>query len=227
MQIVESCNRVPIAAPDMSDTDQKPEEEPEKASKEAPPSPPPIMPTPDIVDGSKAGPTYGGDPTKQKAEKGKRKHPLDPYAPLKKRKGCGCCGCLGGGVAVIVALFLVLVLVIAWAGPARYLFRGYEVVNLEDEMTTITTAPTEPTYYLGQKIDYQAPATSVSIAILGTEVSLSGKFEKSVSVTAAKFFGKPSTAIAGDLEVYAAEFYDEGIQLNGELSGSVMKNIYP
>ena len=207
----------------MSESNDQPE------SPEVPP-PPPIMPKPDIIDPRSQGPTYGGDEKKSKRSRKdkKRSHPLDPYEPLKKRKGCsGCCGCVGGLLGLILLLIIALAAVVGWFGPGRYVFDGYEVVSFKEAQTNISTAPDKPTYYIGQSIEYTAPSTEVPIAILGTEISFSGNFSKDLSVSGAKVYARPGTTGEGDLEVYAAEFYDEGIELKGTLKGSVMKNIAP
>lgn len=196
-----------------------------------PPPPPITMPAPDLIDPRKEGPTYGGDPKKNKKarkERGKRSHPLDPYEPMKKKKGCGgCCGCVGGFVGLVVLLMIALIVAVGWFGPGRYVFDGYEVVNLEEEQAMITEAPEKPTYYIGQNIEYNAPSTLVSIAILGTEVKVSGYFGKDLGLSGVKVTGTSATTISGDLEVYASEFYDEGITLKGELTGKVMKSLSP
>lgn len=213
----------------MSGTDDSPEKQNNPQPGEVPP-PPPIMPVPDIIDPRKTGPTYGERPEKSKRSRKekKRAHPLDPYEPLKKKKGCGgCCGCLGGFVALLALLLVALVVVVGWFGPGRYVMEGYEVVSFEEAETVISTAPDKPTYFIGQKIEYNAPSTDVPIAILGTEITFSGYFGGDLSVSGAKVTGESATTIAGDLEVYAAEFYDAGIQLEGILKGSVMKNLTP
>lgn len=216
----------------MSGTDDSPEKQNNPQPGEVPP-PLPIMPVPDIIDPRKTGPTYGERPEKSKRSRKekKRAHPLDPYEPLKKKKGCGgCCGCLGGFVALLALLLValvVVVVVVGWFGPGRYVMEGYEVVSFEEAETVITTAPDKPTYFIGQKIEYNAPSTDVPIAILGTEITFSGYFGGDLSVSGAKVTGESATTIAGDLEVYAAEFYDAGIQLEGTLKGSVMKNLTP
>ena len=196
-----------------------------------PPPPPITTPAPDLIDPRKEGPTYGGPAEKKKKSRRKRSprsHPLDPYEPLKKKKGCGgCCGCLGGMLGIILILIITLAVVVGWFGPGRYVFEGYEVVNLEDKETMITTAPDKPTYYIGQEIEYNAPSTDVSIAILGSDVIVSGYFAENLSISGAKVTIKSSTTISGDLEIYAAEFYDGGVDLKGELKGRAMRSLTP
>lgn len=215
----------------MTDKEGNSEDNGSKDPDEIPPPPPITMPTPDLVDPRKEGPTYGGDPKKEKKSRKKRgthSHPLDPYEPLKKKKGCrGCCGCLGGILGLIVVLLIALTVVVGWFGPGRYVIDGYEVVSFEEKQTMITEAPDKPTYYIGQEIEYNAPSTAVAIAILGSDVTVSGYFGKDLSISAAKVTVKSSTTISGDLEVYAAEFYDEGVNLKGELKGRAMKSIAP
>lgn len=128
---------------------------------------------------------------------------------------------------MVVLFFLLLALSLAWMGPGRHIFDGYEVVTLGESKVIISTPPEIPTCYIGQEINYRAPTTETSVAIIGTDVTVSGDFQKDVSITAAKFRADSPTRIAGNLEVYAAEFYDDGIELQGSLTGSVMKNMHP
>lgn len=203
------------------------EEEPENEEEASPdevvtPPPPTLRPE---TEGPEQSP--GGIGSGETADRS-RSHPLDPYAPLKQRGGCKkTFGCFFGGVAILVVLFLVLVFAVAKMGPGKHLFSDYEVVHLEEAEAVITTPPDRPTCYFGQTIEYRATVTETSIAIVGTDVTVSGIFFKDLSVTAAKFKATSSTRISGNLEVYAAEFYDEGIDLRGELSGSVMNNMHP
>lgn len=209
----------------MSDDTDSPEKK-ESSLPDGIPAPPP--PKPNIADGANAGPTYGTT-EKEKAGKKKKKgrnHPTDPYKPVKEKGGCkGCCGCLTGIGAVFVVLIIATAVLLVYSGPLRFLRDGYEVVRLEESDATISTAPDKPTYYIGQKITYNAAETEVPIAILGTEVRLEGDFGDNVTLTGAKVTCGSNANFAGDLEVYAGEFYDEGLFLNGELKGKVMKSL--
>ncbi len=188
------------------------------------PAPPP--PRPDLKDHRKTGPTYGINDKSKKEKTKDRSHPTDPYEPLKKRKGCGgCCGCLGGSLLVLVLLFIALVGAVAYFGPGRFVAEGYKVVNLTEPETIISTAPEEPTIYLGRIVTYSAPMTNVPVAIVAQEIIVSGDFLKEVSLTGAKVTGLANARFALDLEVIAAEFYDKGIVLKGNLTGRVMKSI--
>lgn len=190
------------------------------------PAPPP--PRPHIIDTANSGPTYAFGTTETKAGKKKkeRTHPTDPYEPLKKRRGCGgCCGCLGGSLLLIVILFIGLVAAVAYYGPGRFVKDGYTLVNLANTDGRVTTAPTEPTVYIGNFINYSAGVTEVPIAIIGQEVIISGTFLKDVSITGAKVTALANSSFAGDLEVFAADFTDKGITLTGELKGRVMRSL--
>ena len=167
---------------------------------------------------------------KERKKKGKktkdRNHPTDPYEPLKKKKGCGCCcGCLGGSLLVLVLLFIALVGAVAYFGPGRFVSEGYKVVNLTERETIITTAPEEPTIYLGRLVTYNAPVTNVPVAIVAQEITVSGDFLKEVSLTGAKVTGLANARFSGNLEVIAGEFYDKGITLKGNLTGRVMRSL--
>jgi hypothetical protein len=191
------------------------------------PAPPPPRP-PDIIDPRNSGASYAA---KEESKKGKKKkertHPTDPYEPLKKKNGCGgCCGCLGGSLLAVIVLFVVLTGVIAYWGPGRFVQQGYKVVNLSEADSTITTAPSEPTFYLGQTVTYTAPTTDVPIAIAAQEIVVSGDFMKEVSLTGVKVTGLSTARFAENLEIYAMEFYDKGLTLKGELTGRVMKSLH-
>ena len=187
------------------------------------PTPPPPRP-PDIKVPDKAGPTYGNTDKSKKTRDSN--HPTDPYKALKKKSGCGgCCGCLGGSLLLLVVLFIALVGAVAYFGPGRYITEGYKVVTLTEPETIITTAPGEPTIYLGQLVTYNAPVTNFPVAIVAQEIIISGDFLKEVSLTGAKVTGLANARFAEDLEVIAGEFYDKGITLKGNLTGRVMKSL--
>lgn len=185
------------------------------------PAPPP--PRPDLKDLKHEGPTYGAEKSSKKKKK-ERTHPTDPYEPLKK-KGCGCCGCLGGSLVAVVILLIALIGAVAYFGPGRFVVEGYTVVNLEGAEASVITAPDQPTLYIGQAVTYNAPVTSVPVAIVAREITVSGDFLKKVSLTGAKVTGLSNARFAENLEVYAGEFFDQGITLKGELTGRVMKSL--
>lgn len=186
------------------------------------PAPPP--PRPDLKDLKREGPTYGAEKSSKKKKK-ERTHPTDPYEPLKNKKGCGCCGCLGGSLVAVVILLIALVGAVAYFGPGRFVVEGYTVVNLEGAEASVSAAPDQPTLYIGQAVTYNAPVTSVPVAIVAREITVSGDFLKEVSLTGAKVTGLSNARFAENLEVYAAEFFDQGITLQGELTGRVMKSL--
>lgn len=187
------------------------------------PAPPPPRP-PDLKDLKHEGPTYGSESTSKKKKK-ERTHPTDPYEPLKKKKGCGCCGCLGGSLVAVLLLLVALAAAVVYIGPGRYVSEGYTVVNLEEPVSTIATAPEVPTLYIGRAVTYDVPVTSVPVAIFAREVLVSGDFLKEVSLSGVKVTGSPTARFAQGLEIYAAEFTDQGITLKGELTGRVMKSL--
>ncbi len=189
------------------------------------PAPPP--PKPNVIDPSADQPTYGGSKSADKKEKKGRRHPTDPYEPLKKKKGCGgCCGCLAGAGVLVVILLVALTAAVYFVGPGRYIAKeGYIPVTFEEPETTISEAPDKPTMYIGNNITYNAPTTNVAIAIFGAEVTVDGDFTEDVSLTGAKVTGTATARFAKDLEVFAAEFYDKGIFLKGNLKGRVMKSL--
>jgi len=192
--------------------------------------PPPPLPKPDVVDPTQAGPSYGKQeqPKKQrKKDKRAMSHPTDlHHAQRKQKRGCkGCCGCIGGITVVLVLIFAALAGVALYSGPARYLLDDYQVVTMEETSATIDEAPAEPTFYIGQNIRYEASETTVPIAIVGAEIEITGDFLENVSLTALKVTGESDARFAENLEIFAAEFLDEGITLTGELKGRVMRNL--
>lgn len=204
----------------MSD-DEKPANESEMP--DGIPAPPP--PKPNVIDPSADQPSYGDSKASDKKKKGR--HPSDPYEPLKKKKGCGgCCSCLAGVGALVVILLVALSATVYFIGPGRYIVKeGFEPVTFKEPTTTISEAPDTATIYIGQSITYNAPITEVPIAIFGSEVSVDGNFTENVSLTGAKVTGEATARFSGDLEVFAAEFYDKGIVLKGTLTGRVMKSL--
>lgn len=185
------------------------------------PAPPP--PKPNVIDPRADQPTYGGSKSSRKKRKKGRKHPTDPYEPMKKRKGC--CGCLAGIGASIIIIFVALVAAVYFVGPGRHIKDGFEPAFLNEPTTTISDAPDKPTMYIGQSITYDVPRTDVPIAIFASEIIVDGDFAKNVSLTGAKVTGSDGARFAKNLEVFAGEFYDKGIELRGELTGRVMKSL--
>jgi hypothetical protein len=199
---------------------------------------PPPMPKPDLHDIIKEGPTYGEEKMdrKKKKRRGKKDasgggHPLDRVSingrgPMQSKKGC--CGCIGGCFVLVVLFFVALFVVVGWIGPARHLMKGYEVVNHFDSPTvTISEAPDKPTAYLGNEIIYNAPQTKVPVAIYGQNITVSGDFWETATLTGTKVTAMTTARFAKDLEIWAAEFIDEGLTLKGELQGRVIQNSDP
>lgn len=190
------------------------------------PAPPP--PAPNIQQTTDVGATYGGTGKEEKKKKKGRSHPTDPYEDVRKKKGCGgCCGCLGGFFALVLLLVIGLVAAVSYLGPAKYVVKdGYEMVHLTEAETIITEAPDKPTFYLGQGVVVYVPeSTGTAIAIVAPEIEVSGNFQDDVSLTGAKVTCTSGSTFAKDLEIYAAEFYDKGIELKGELKGRVMSSL--
>ncbi len=217
----------------MSDTDpvtpeNQDESDPNESLPEGVPAPP--MPKPDLHNIIEEGPTYKTENEKDRKRKRKKKssqHPLDrvaaPGTPAPGSKK-SCCACGGCALLVIVLLIGALIGGVAWFGPGRFAKEGYEVVQFETAREIVQTAPDSPTLYVGQEIIYEAPSTEVPIAIIGSEITISGDFLESVSLTGAKVTATPEARFAKDLELYALEFKDEGLTLNGSLKGRVMQN---
>ncbi len=186
------------------------------------PAPPPIRP-PDIISPRGVGPTYQVGNSSETNGIRDRSHPTDAYPPLKKKKG-GCCGCVGSATLALTSLFIVLVGAVAYFGPGRFVAKGYTVVRLETAETMISVPPDVATLYIGQMITYKPPVTTVPVAILAQEMIVSGDFHDEVSLNGIKVTALSTARFAKNLEVYAAEFFDKGITLKGELDGLVMRS---
>jgi len=125
----------------------------------------------------------------------------------------------------LILLIVAFVSAATYFGPGRFVAEGYTVVNLKDGEAHVNAAPDEPTLYIGRAVTYSAPLTSVPVAIIAREITVSGDFLKKVSLTGAKVTALSTARFAENLKVYAAEFIDQGITLKGELSGRVMKSL--
>lgn len=199
-----------------------------KGSKKKTGMPDGVPPPPNIIDSSKVGPTYSDlERGKKKRRKKGRNHPTDSYEPMEKKKGCGgCCGCLGGTATLVLLALIAAVVWTGYYGPGRFFIDSeFEKVALKDDVTTITEAPDDPTFYIGNTVIYEAPETTVPIAIVGSEVTVTGDFLENLTIAGAKVTASEGTRIAGDLEVWAGEFFDKGITLNGELKGRVGQSL--
>lgn len=185
--------------------------------------PAPKTPVPDIVVPSINQPTY-----RNPSETGnKSRHPLDPHPPLKKKNGCsGCCGCLGALTLISILSVIGLAVAIGYFGPGRYLSQGYTVVNLMDQpSSTIVAAPSVNTFYIGNIVHYEAPETTVGVAILGQEVTIRGIFRDQVSLMGSKVTGESGARFDKDLEIFAAEFTDQGVTVTGSVKGKVIRSL--
>jgi len=184
----------------------------------SPPPPPKALPDPDPFDKPQPGHRVDGKKRRKGRKAKKEFHPTDHYQAsqkMKTRKGCG--GCLGS---------LILLVVILVASPAvflvgPFLLQGYKTVYLGGD-ATIDTAPEVATLYIGGTVEYQPPLTDVKIAVVAKEASLSGAFTENTSVRAMTLVGKKGAIFVQDLEIFAIRFLDEGIQVDGELGGSVV-----
>jgi len=228
-----STHAASLSAPMSNDPDPKPDSSssPQKGSSlpDGVPPPPPPVPNPDLVDPRKAGPTYGGTPDKKKRrKKGKQgmTHPTDLHhskPPKSARRGC--CGCLAAVSFVAVLLVAALLAAVAWYGPGRYaISEDYRVVTFNEDDAVITEAPTEATLYMGRNLLYEVEQTRVPVAFFAVEVVLNGDFWEDTSATATRVVGGPTARFAKNLEVFALEFEDQGVDLRGELRGRVTKS---
>jgi len=185
--------------------------------------PVPQAPVPDITVPAINQPTY-----RNPADSASNyRHPLDPHPPLKKKRGCGgCCGCFGALTLISILSIIGLAVAVGYFGPGRYLSQGYTVVNLTGQAeATIVEAPTTPTFYFGNIVHYEAPLTTVGVAIAAQEVTIRGAFQDQVALMGAKVTGQSGAQFAKDLEIYAAEFTDEGVTVAGSVKGKVIRSL--
>lgn len=196
------------------------------------PSPPPgevSLPDPDIQDGD-GSPTYRSeiDPeTERRREEGKRNHPLASFRarPPGGSGSAGSCLLLGSTLALVGVVFLLVA--VGWAGPGRFVHRGYEVVRLTESPARISEAPTGPTCYIGRKIDLRIPKCPHPIAVIGTEVHVSGDYLRDASFTVFRLTASKRAGFARELEIYGGEFRDEGATLLGDRRGFVFRDNSP
>jgi len=186
---------------------------------------PPIkLPPPDPFDtrNSKEGKTTFSKKSKEDKKK-KSRHPTDKYQDVRReKKGTGCCASLG---CFVVLVFLLVAGSVAYVGYVMAGdLKGYTVVQLRGEEETISEAPSEATLYIGPKrVVYNAPQTSVPVAIFAPEIQVLGEFHESLHLRGAKVTCQQGAICQKNLDVYALEFIDEGIQVNGEKKGKTLK----
>ncbi|MDF1753561.1 MAG: hypothetical protein P1U89_12355 [Verrucomicrobiales bacterium] len=196
----------------------------DESSKDPNISIPPIkLPEPDPFDtsGAKDSRKQGKKAKKQK----KGRHPLDQYKDVRKeRKDWGCCGGLG------CFALLILLIVVGGVGYCGYILagdfkEGYEIVQLKGAEEIISTAPTTPTVYINSqgKIIYDAPATSVALGLVGQEVEVNGSFADNLLIRGVKVTCNNGTHVQSDLNIYAVEYQDNGVRVDGEKKGKVLQ----
>jgi hypothetical protein len=198
--------------------------DPDKTKKSDVNLPPIKLPPPDPFDtrNSNEGKNTLGKNTKAKDKK-KSRHPTDRYEDVRReKKGGGCCASLG-----CLALLLIL-LVVGGVGYAGYVMagdlKGYAVVQLRGREETVSESPTEPTIYIGQgRVIYNVPQTSAPVAIFAPEIEVSGEFQESLHLRGGKVTCQAGAICQKNLDVYAVEFVDEGIEVKGEKKGKTIK----
>ncbi len=187
---------------------------------------PPIkLPPPDPFDtrNSNEGKNTFSKKLKNQDKKKKGRHPTDAYQDVRReKKGAGCCASLG---CLVVLIFLLVVGAVGFAGYVMAGdLKGYTLVTLREDEATVSEAPAEPTLYVGQKrLIYNVPQTSVPVAIFAAEIVVQGEFQESLHLRGAKVTCQGGSICHKNLDVYAVEYIDEGIQVNGEKKGKTIK----
>lgn len=182
---------------------------------------PPInLPPPDKFDTSRG--SAASKKKKRKKKKMSRNHPTDSYKDHRK-PASGCCsaiGCFG---------FFALILVLAVAGGVGWFFlpfkSGYTFLRIDEPEIVITDAPDEATVFVAPQstVRYEAPTTTVPLGIVAKEVELSGSFLEDVTIRASQVTCRSEGTYSKNLDVYAVEFVNEGITVEGEMKGKSMR----
>ncbi|MCB1235395.1 MAG: hypothetical protein KDM91_10010 [Verrucomicrobiae bacterium] len=193
-----------------------------------PPPPPPPLKLPD-PDGF-GNPNQQQEVNRERAKEAKknrkkkdRRHPSDPYEPLKKKRGgCGC-GCLSA------ALLTVLLVGGGIVGGLVHLskevereFKDFEMVRLDPNTKNVTEAPEKPTVLMGGQVLYEAPETHTEIAFIGGAWWLSGTFHEKVYFRGGQLTLEPGSKFLKGLDVKAALFDAGSAEIEGGMTGSVM-----
>ena len=199
-----------------------------------PPIGPSSLPKPDDFDLRKSSKEAADARKRAKAEqkarkkkkKGKRSHPTDAYAPLKKSGGGkGCFGCIFLALVAVVLVIGGLVGYFFWFSIYVYKNAGYEVVQMDDmgETASFIEEPEVESVLAHPQIEYLAETTTRPIVFVGRDVVLSGTFEEKVTFKGWKVTLEEGTVFKKDFEVYGLEMVDKGAVIEGELSGSVLQ----
>ena len=144
-----------------------------------------------------------------------RRHPKDPYKPMKNKTGCGCAGC--GCLTLLITVLLPL----AGLGWLMAPVAEFERVTSQEETFTISESAEAPATYFANTLVYTAPETPTEVAFAGAEVTLSGLFSEKVYVRAYKLTVTEDAVFLKGLDVYAVEFENNSQRIEGELTGSV------
>ena len=199
------------------------ESDPDKKKGEI--NPPPItLPPPDPFDTRKSREGSNSFERKSKRKKKKRKgrnHPTDVYKDVRREsRGSGCCAGLAlFGLAVVAALGGLLY----WLGHP--FLQGFELVWSPDSEVTITEAPEEGTLYLAPlaTVKFDADLTSVPLGIVAKHVEVSGDFGDNVYMRGITVSAANGTRFAGDLNIYAIQFRNDGVVVHGSMSGQTLR----
>lgn len=196
----------------MSDDAAKPED--------TPPPPPPIkLPTPDGFGDINRATKISKEKAKgEKKKKKERRHPKDPYAPVKNRRGG--CGCL------LALLFLVVLPVggaFLWVNHLKteLTSQGYSWVTVSGK--NLTEAPTEKTAYFGGQVLYEASETRAEVAFVGGTWWLGGTFHEKVTFRGAQLNLEPGAVFLKGLDVQAAKFDMGSARVEGEITGKILQ----
>ena len=196
---------------------------------EQPPTPPAIkpvnLPKPDgfgdINQQSKVNREKAKEEKKRRRKKGDRNHPKDPYQPVKNKRSCGCGGCLVG---------LILLILLPLAGGGLWFNhvktdltanQGYtwEAVSGKNQ----TVAPLQKTAFAGTTVLYEPKETTAEVAFIGGQWWIGGTFHEKVTFRGAILTIEPDSKFLKGLDVEAIMLDTGGAQIDGELTGRILK----
>jgi hypothetical protein len=158
---------------------------------------------------------------KRGKEKGARRHPSDPYETLNRKKG-GCGSCL---LMLVVLLLVPVAAATVWLGSAKSQLTGagFSWVNVEGD--TVKDAPPGKNAYFGRQTSYTAAETAEAVAFTGGLWRISGVFQEKVTFRGIQLILEPGTVLKKGLDVQAAILVTTGAKIEGELDGSIIRQV--
>lgn len=186
---------------------------------EIPPPPPINLPTPDgFGDINRATKISKEKAKAEKKNKKQRRHPKDPYAPVKgKSRGCGC---------LLIILFLIVLPVgsgYLWINQLKtdLTAQGYSWISVSEK--NLTAAPAGKTAYFGWQVLYGATDTRSEVAFVGGVWRLGGTFHEKVIFRGAQLHLEPNAVFLKGIDVEAVTFDMGSARIEGEITGKILR----